>query len=196
MFPDAEILERRVRQVERLPWPIPALMLLEISDEDLDDLDAAEVAGRDEYWHTLNRIVRRIQAGSPTRLFGPDLTSRNEYIKASERRQVDIESGERVEGELDGFISKQDKRRRRDEGERAREELYLESTRRHTERQQLRLWWEWLRFHEGQVRRHTANLEALIVHHRTEAERYAGLLGVEMLDEIAKRNGHKKGRAA
>jgi hypothetical protein len=62
MFPDAEILERRVHQVERLPWPIPALMLLEITDEDLDELDAAERSSRDEYWHTLNRIVRRIRA--------------------------------------------------------------------------------------------------------------------------------------
>jgi hypothetical protein len=58
MFPDAYILERRLRQLERLPWPIPAAVLLEMTEEDFDDLDAAR--GCDEYWRTLNRIVARI----------------------------------------------------------------------------------------------------------------------------------------
>ena len=40
---------------------------------------------------------------------------------------MDIAKGEQVEGELDAFIHKRDRQRRRDEGERAREELYAES---------------------------------------------------------------------
>jgi len=43
-----------------LPWPIPALVIIEMTDEDLDDLAAARP---DEYWGVLNAIVRRIQGG-------------------------------------------------------------------------------------------------------------------------------------
>jgi hypothetical protein len=114
----------------------------------------------------------------------------------TERRLVDIARGEVAESSIDAFIAKRDKERRKTEGERAREELYAESTRRHQEKRQLQVWWEWLRYHEGQMRRHTATLEALISHHRAEAERYAALLGVEAIDETTKVNGHKKGRAA
>jgi hypothetical protein len=116
---------------------------------------------------------------------------------ASERRLVDsVARGEMAEGSIDAFIAKRDKDRRKAEGERLSEEIYVESCRRHHERQQLQRWWEWLRYHEGQIRRHTANLEALIETHRTEAKRYAALLGVEPIDEHSKRNGHKKGQAA
>jgi hypothetical protein len=109
---------------------------------------------------------------------------------------VDISRGEQVEGELDAMIRRRDEKRRRDEGERVAEGPYMVSTRRQAERQQLRLWWEWLRYHERMIRSHTANFEALISRHRIEAERYAALLGVEAIDETTKVNGHKKGRAA
>ena len=79
-------------------------------------------------------------------------------------------------------------------GERAREELYMQSTRRYYERQQRQRWWAWLRFHEGQIRRHTATLEVLIGRHRKEAAGLAEQLGAEPLDE--RRNGHKRGDAA
>jgi len=42
-----------------LPWVIPALVIIEMTDEDLDNLDA--VADAPEYWGVLNAIVRRIQ---------------------------------------------------------------------------------------------------------------------------------------
>jgi hypothetical protein len=74
---------------------------------------------------------------------------------------LNIETGERVETELDGFIANRDKQRRKTEGERAREELYMVSVRTYHERETRQRWWERLRFHEGQVRRHTATLEAL-----------------------------------
>jgi hypothetical protein len=59
MFPDADILERRLRQLERLPWPIPATVIIRMSAEDLDNLDAA--ADTDKYWTVLNAIVARIE---------------------------------------------------------------------------------------------------------------------------------------
>jgi hypothetical protein len=62
MFPDAYILERRLRQLERLPWPIPAAVIMRMTDEDLDNL--AGTPDRDGYWHILNGIVARIQTNN------------------------------------------------------------------------------------------------------------------------------------
>jgi hypothetical protein len=56
-------VERRIRQLHLLPWPLSVSVILAMTDEDLDDLDAAGEAGRDEWWNTLNRIVVRIQDG-------------------------------------------------------------------------------------------------------------------------------------
>ena len=59
MIPDLDILERRIAVMRELPWPLPALVVIEMTDEDLDNLDAA--ADTDRYWSVLNGIVRRIQ---------------------------------------------------------------------------------------------------------------------------------------
>jgi hypothetical protein len=58
MFPDAHILERRLRQLRRLPWAIPAGVIMQMTDEDFDRLDMSKDAG--EWWRTLNGIVARI----------------------------------------------------------------------------------------------------------------------------------------
>ena len=58
MFPDADILERRLRQVERLPWPVPAAVIMRMTDADFDALDMAQ--DRDEWWRVLNAIVVRV----------------------------------------------------------------------------------------------------------------------------------------
>jgi len=70
---------------------------------------------------------------------------------ADERRLVDIAKGEIVEAEIDAFINRRDKQRRKEE-ERPAEEIYADSVRRHHERQQLQRAWEWLRYHEGPAR--------------------------------------------
>jgi hypothetical protein len=57
--PGADILESRVMAMRELPWVIPALTIIEMSDEDLDLLDAAYDSP--EYWSTLNTIFTRIQ---------------------------------------------------------------------------------------------------------------------------------------
>lgn len=64
MIPDSFIADLRAKVVRELPWPIPAAVLLEMSDEDLDQLGAARNA--DEYWRILNGIVRRIESRAAT----------------------------------------------------------------------------------------------------------------------------------
>jgi hypothetical protein len=59
VIPDLDILERRVAAMRDVPWPIPALIVMEITDEELDHLDAA--ADTDKYWTVLNGIVSRIE---------------------------------------------------------------------------------------------------------------------------------------
>jgi hypothetical protein len=59
VIPDQDILESRVAAMRDLPWPLPALVVVEFTDEDLDNLDAA--ADSPEYWSVLNAIVTRIE---------------------------------------------------------------------------------------------------------------------------------------
>jgi len=59
VIPDQDILENRVQAMRELPWVIPALVVIEMSAEDLDRLDAAYDSPG--YWSTLNKIVTRIQ---------------------------------------------------------------------------------------------------------------------------------------
>lgn len=61
MIPGQDILESHVQAMRELPWVIPALVIIEMTDEDLDNLDAA--ADSPEYWSLLNEIVTRIQKG-------------------------------------------------------------------------------------------------------------------------------------
>jgi hypothetical protein len=56
---EEDILENRVQAVLELPWVLPALVVIQFTDEDLDLLDAAY--DTDKYWTPLNGIVRRIQ---------------------------------------------------------------------------------------------------------------------------------------
>jgi hypothetical protein len=55
-----DLLESRVMAMRELPWVIPALTVIRMTDEDLDLLDAAYDSP--EYWSVLNRIVRRIES--------------------------------------------------------------------------------------------------------------------------------------
>jgi hypothetical protein len=56
---DPDILESRIQAVRELPWVIPALTIMQMTDFDLDHLDLA--AGSLEYWTVLNAIVTRIE---------------------------------------------------------------------------------------------------------------------------------------
>jgi len=59
VIPDQGILENRVQAMRELPWVIPALVIIEMTDENLDLLDAAYE--KPEYWTVLNGIVSRIE---------------------------------------------------------------------------------------------------------------------------------------
>ena len=85
----------------------------------------------------------------------------------------DIATGEKVEHELDAFIRKRDKERRRTEGERPEEEAWKESVRRYEAARDAHLPQEWpARYHIAQAVRYKATLEALVAHHEAEAEKY------------------------
>ena len=65
-----------------------------------------------------------------------------------------VARGEMVEGELDAFISKRDKQRRAEEGERREAEAWAESVARQNaaEREQNR--WEWVRHFDRMAESH------------------------------------------
>jgi hypothetical protein len=88
---------------------------------------------------------------------------------------LDVSHGERVERDLDAFISKRDTERRQSEGERQREELWQESVRRYNGRQEQdhRLaWYEYemrlYRIHSGLASEHLARAEKLENGHHHE----------------------------
>jgi hypothetical protein len=56
---------------------------------------------------------------------------------------LDIAKGEATEKELDAMISRRDAERRKSEGKRAREQLWVESVRRHHKSHQANHWLAW-----------------------------------------------------
>jgi len=80
-----------------------------------------------------------------------------------------VAPGENVEAELDAFISRRDRQRLKEEGERQEEELWRETVRRHKAQRDAQLREEWANYHQGQAERLRANLEALIAHHEAKA---------------------------
>jgi hypothetical protein len=65
VIPAEDILENRVMAMRELPWVLPALVVIQFTDEDLDLLDAAY--DTDKYWTLLNGIVRRIESNRKER---------------------------------------------------------------------------------------------------------------------------------
>ena len=91
---------------------------------------------------------------------------------------LDVAKTNMVEAELDSFVARRDKARRRDEGEREREELYMESVRRHHARREQELAWAWLRFHARQLRNHETTSALITARHRQQMARYEQMLGI------------------
>ena len=83
----------------------------------------------------------------------------------------DVAHGEWVEKELDHFVSRRDRQRQKEEGERPAEEAWRASERRQEalRREENRL--AWSEYHRAAAARHKANMEALIRHHEQQAER-------------------------
>ena len=64
---DPYVMGRRLRQLHRLPWALPATLVVRLTDAHLDELDIAEQAGRGSYWLALNRIVHELTTGRESR---------------------------------------------------------------------------------------------------------------------------------
>ena len=92
---------------------------------------------------------------------------------------MDITSGERVEGDLDAYITKADKRRRKLEGERPREESYVPGLRRRDHDRQRELAWQWLRHHAQKMRNRARTKVLLDAHDRQEIAKYERMLGLD-----------------
>jgi hypothetical protein len=93
---------------------------------------------------------------------------------------LDIAKGEQVEGELNILIERRHDKRAKDEGERATEEAWAESARRHVERQRQERRAEWCEYHRAAAERARRTLEALIADHE------AAVAKLEMLEADTK----------
>jgi hypothetical protein len=87
----------------------------------------------------------------------------------------DISQGEKVEQELDAFVNKRDRQRRESEGERAAEEMYRESCRRHEEQRRAVLRAEWVAYHKAAAERARRTLGRIVEEHEAAASRLEGL---------------------
>jgi hypothetical protein len=98
--------------------------------------------------------------------------------------ELDISRGETAESQLDAFIERREKERRKSEGERRTEELWAENERLYFERESRRLRWAWVHYFEAQAERAEANGLAIASANRERAQ--------ALLDELVaeERNGH------
>jgi hypothetical protein len=92
---------------------------------------------------------------------------------------VDISKGEAVEGDLSAYIMKADAKRRKQEGERPKEESYMPNLRRRDNDRQQSLAWEWLRHHTQKMRNRDTTKALLDAHDRQEIARYERILGID-----------------
>ena len=92
---------------------------------------------------------------------------------------MDISTGEGVETDLDSYISKADAKRRKQEGERPREESYMPNLRRRDDARQQELAWQWLRHHTQKMRNRDRTKAMLDAHDRQEIARYERILGID-----------------
>ena len=92
---------------------------------------------------------------------------------------MDVAKVNAIEGELDSFVARRDKERRRDGGARPAEERWAESVRRHHAQRQQELAREWLRWHQRMLSNHARTASLIAAHHRSEIERYEQMLGLD-----------------
>jgi hypothetical protein len=84
-----------------------------------------------------------------------------------------------VDAEIDAFISRQDQKRRREEGERQEEMAWMESTRKHNAARDAELRAEWSEYHQEQAERLRANLAVLVAHHEEQAQKLGAPVSLE-----------------
>jgi hypothetical protein len=81
----------------------------------------------------------------------------------------DISRSEAIETDLENLIDRRDKARRLEEGERAEEQAWVESTRAHNEKRRQQARHEWHQHHLTQAERLRNTLEALATEHERRA---------------------------
>ena len=82
----------------------------------------------------------------------------------------DISAGEKVEGELDIFISRRHDKRVAEQGERVQEELWRASERRDAEQRREENRAAWCEYHRAAAERARRTLEELIARHEAAAQ--------------------------
>ena len=92
---------------------------------------------------------------------------------------MDVWKGEAVEGDLNAYITRADKRRRKLEGERPAEESYMPGLRRRDAERQRDLAWEWLRHHTQKMRNRDRTKAILDAQDLQEIARYEHMLGID-----------------
>jgi len=92
---------------------------------------------------------------------------------------VDITHAEHVEKELNILITRRDAQRRKDEGERAAEALYLQSVRAYNAAHELARLYEWRSFELTMARRAEKNAAKIATKRRARA--------AELMEEIERR---------
>lgn len=90
---------------------------------------------------------------------------------------MDLAPGELVEQSLDAFIAFRAKQN--GEGEREREEMYMESVRRYHGRRRDERLWERLRYHEEMLENHTRTFTEILERHRAGVSRCEQQLGIQ-----------------
>ena len=118
---------------------------------------------------------RSVWTGAAPLFFGFN----RKHMFAERFGDVDVAKVNAIEGELDSFVSRRDKQRRRDEGDRPPEEIWQESVRAYNARREQELWWAWLRWHQRMLNNHTKTSALITSHHRSEIERYERLLNID-----------------
>ena len=91
---------------------------------------------------------------------------------------MDVAKINAVESELDSFVSRRDKERRRDQGERPHEAIWAESVRAHNAECQEAHWWRWRTYYIQQRRARRRTFALLDARDEAEIEKCNQMLGI------------------
>jgi hypothetical protein len=97
----------------------------------------------------------------------------------------DISKGEVVDADLDRLIERRSRMRVLEEGERAEEEAWVESTKKTNAAREAELREQWSSYHLDQAERHKAVLEDLVAHHKQQAQKLGASLGASLGGDAA-----------
>ena len=97
----------------------------------------------------------------------------------------DISRGEVVDADLDRLVERRHEKRILEEGERAEEEAWVESTKKTNAAREAELREQWSSYHLDQAERHKAVLEDLVAHPKQQAQKLGASLGASLGGDAA-----------